>query len=88
MARASAERILARLLRAGEANNGEDPPSYAQWTVTEEVPSPEISIESFLEKRFRKAWMDRLKDAGAHIKVTPGALADTVTFRIPGQRFQ
>ena len=88
VARASAERILARLLRAGETNSGEEPPSYARWTVTEETPSPEISIESFLEKRFRKAWTDRLKDAGAHTKVTPGALADTITFRIPGQRFQ
>lgn len=89
VARASAERLLGLLLRSGQkAADGEVPPSYSDWTVTEEAPSAETSIESLLEKRFRKAWMDRLKAVGAHTKVTPGALADTITFRIPGQNFQ
>lgn len=89
VARASAERLLGLLLRAGQqAADADTPPSYAGWTVTEEAPSAETSIESLLEKRFRKAWMDRLKAVGAHTKVTPGALADTITFRIPGQNFQ
>lgn len=89
VARASAERLLGLLLRSGQKPaDGEVPPSYSDWTVTEEAPSAESSIESLLEKRFRKAWMDRLKAVGAHTKVTPGALADTITFRIPGQNFQ
>jgi ATP-dependent helicase YprA (DUF1998 family) len=89
VARASAERLLGLLLRSGQkAADGEVPPSYSDWTVTEEAPSAETSIESLLEKRFRKAWMDRLKAVGAHTRVTPGALADTITFRIPGQNFQ
>jgi ATP-dependent helicase YprA (DUF1998 family) len=89
VARASAERLLGLLLRSGEAaTDGAVPPSFTDWTVTEEAPDAETSIESLLEKRFRKAWMDRLKAVGAHTKVTPGALADTITFRIPGQQFQ
>lgn len=89
VARASAERLLGLLLRSGEAaTEGAVPPSFSDWTVTEEAPDAETSIESLLEKRFRKAWMDRLKAVGAHTKVTPGALADTITFRIPGQQFQ
>ncbi len=89
VARASAERILGLLLRSGRsAIEGDAPPSYSDWTVTEDAPDPDVSIESFLEKRFRKVWMDRLKAIGAHTKVTPGALADTITFRIPGQHFQ
>jgi len=89
VARASAERLLGLLLRSGQKPvDGETPPSFAGWTVTEEAPSAETSIESLLEKRFRKAWMDRLKAAGTHTKVTPGAPADTITFRIPGQNFQ
>ncbi|CAH0165550.1 ATP-dependent RNA helicase SrmB [Arthrobacter sp. Bi26] len=90
VARASAERLLGLLLRSGEAasDGAVVPPSFTDWTVTEEAPDAETSIESLLEKRFRKAWMDRLKAVGAHTKVTPGALADTITFRIPGQQFQ
>ena len=89
VARASAERLLGLLLRSGEAaTDGTIPPSFTDWTVSEEAPDAETSIESLLEKRFRKAWMDRLKAVGAHTKVTPGALADTITFRIPGQQFQ
>lgn len=89
VARASAERLLGLLLRSGEAaTDGAVPPSFSDWRVTEEAPDAETSIESLLEKRFRKAWMDRLKAVGAHTKVTPGALADTITFRIPGQQFQ
>ncbi|MHA7181623.1 DEAD/DEAH box helicase [Arthrobacter sp. MDB2-24] len=89
VARASAERLLGLLLRSGQtAPDSEEPPSYSDWTITEEAPSEQTSIESLLEKRFRKAWMDRLKAVGAHTKVTPGALADTITFRIPGQNFQ
>ncbi|NUT72344.1 DEAD/DEAH box helicase [Pseudarthrobacter sp. C4D7] len=89
VARASAERLLGLLLRSGQKPaDGEVPPSFADWTVTEEAPSAQTSIESLLEKRFRKAWMDRLKAVGAHTKITPDALADTITFRIPGQDFQ
>lgn len=89
VARASAERLLRLVLRSGEITaEGEAPPSYADWSVTAEAPSTDHSIESLLEKRFRKAWMDRLKAVGAYYKVTPGALADTITFRIPGQDFQ
>lgn len=89
VARASAERLLGLLLRSGHpATEGGASSSYSTWKVTEEAPRPDVSIESLLEKRFRKAWMDRLKTVGAHTKVTPGALADTITFRIPGQHFQ
>ena len=89
VARASAERLLGLLLRSGEASADVDvPPSFSNWAVTSEAPDSETSMESLLEKRFRKAWLDRLKSVGAHTKVTPGALADTITFRIPGQQFQ
>ena len=87
VARATAERILRQLLLVGN-DEAEAVPSFDAWEVTEEVPALDQSTESFLEKRFRKAWTDRLKDMGAHIKVTPGALADTITFRLPGQSFQ
>jgi ATP-dependent helicase YprA (DUF1998 family) len=89
VARASAERLLGLILRSGQLSAESDaPPSFANWTVTEEAPDVEASMESLLEKRFRKAWMERLKAVGAPTKVTPGALADTITFRIPGQSFQ
>ena len=89
VARASAERLLGLLLRAGEpATADAAPPVFSDWEITEEAPDRQVSIESLLEKRFRKAWMDRLKAVGATTKVTPGALADTITFKIPGQHFQ
>jgi len=89
VARATAERLLGKILRAG--NTAEDagvPPTYAaDWTVTEEAPVHTSNIESLLEQRFRQAFMKRLKDSGAFHKVIPGAGADTINFRIPGQPY-
>nr|WP_245325760.1 DEAD/DEAH box helicase [Paeniglutamicibacter terrestris] len=89
IARATAERLLGRILRAGkQAVEGGTLPSYAvDWTVTEDAPVHITNIESLLEQRFRQAFVKRLKDSGAFHKIIPGAGADTINFRIPGQPF-
>lgn len=89
IARATAERLLGKILRAGkQAVDGGTQPSYAvDWTVTEDAPVHITNIESLLEQRFRQAFVKRLKDSGAFHKIIPGAGADTINFRIPGQPY-
>ncbi len=89
IARATAERLLGKILRAGkQAVDGGTQPSYAvDWTVTEDAPVNITNIESLLEQRFRQAFVKRLKDSGAFHKIIPGAGADTINFRIPGQPY-
>ncbi|GAA0187842.1 DEAD/DEAH box helicase [Glutamicibacter creatinolyticus] len=87
-ARATAERLLGKILRAGRSDEPEAGPSFAtNWTVTQEVPRATATVESLLEQRFRQAFVTRLKDSGAHYKIVPGTEADTINFRIPGQSY-
>ncbi|MGP5022254.1 DEAD/DEAH box helicase [Glutamicibacter arilaitensis] len=87
-ARATAERLLGKILRAGRNGEPEEAPSFAtHWTVTQEAPKAIATVESLLEQRFRQAFVTRLKDSGAYYKIIPGTGADTINFRIPGQPF-
>ncbi len=87
-ARATAERLLGKILRAGRDGEPDETPSFAtHWTVTRETPEATATVESVLEQRFRQAFVTRLKDSGAYYKIVPGTDADTINFRIPGQPY-
>ncbi|MGP5124258.1 DEAD/DEAH box helicase [Glutamicibacter ardleyensis] len=87
-ARATAERLLGKILRSGLSEDNVPLPTYeGNWRVTQEAPRGTSTIESLLEQRFRQAFVTRLKDSGAHYKIIPGTGADTINFRIPGQPF-
>lgn len=87
-ARATAERLLGKILRSGQSEDSVSVPTYeGNWRVTQEAPQGTNTVESLLEQRFRQAFVTRLKDSGAFYKIVPGAGADTINFRIPGQPF-
>lgn len=87
-ARATAERLLGKILRAGGDGDPDEAPSFTtHWTVTQQAPRPTATVESLLEQRFRQAFVTRLKDSGAYFKIVPGTGADTINFRIPGQPY-
>lgn len=87
-ARATAERLLSKILRAGRDGDPDEAPSFTtHWSVTRETPRGTAMVESLLEQRFRQAFVNRLKDSGAYYKIVPGPDADTINFRIPGQPY-
>ena len=80
ISRAAAERHLRTLLGLSpEALNTEG----VTWTLLDQAPD-DTNIESHLEQRFRKVFVDRLQTMGAFVNEVPGAWGNTIRFSLPG----
>ncbi|MFC3965797.1 DEAD/DEAH box helicase [Nocardia jiangsuensis] len=82
VSRRTAAKILDRILDAEGAE-----PSWPAWSasIVEESPAKAVgSRESPLERRFYRAFLERLRLLGATIKETPGTYANKATITVPG----
>lgn len=79
VARAAAQRHLQTLLGIDSDPNA---PVAATWRLTDH-PETE-SAESYLEQRFRAAFVARLRAMSASVTETPGAWGNTVQATVPG----
>lgn len=86
VSRKTAAKIIDAILDAKDAE-----PSWTRWaqSIVEEAPgNGAVSRESPLERRFYKAFLDRLRTLGATIKETSGTYANKATITVPGTKIR
>lgn len=87
VSRAAAERHLRTLLDVSDTAGAETDPGG--WRLAEHPDTdPADSAESYLEQRFRAAFVARLRAMSASVTETPGPWGNTVQATIPGSAAQ
>ncbi|MET7773568.1 Zn-binding domain-containing protein [Nocardia sp. NPDC005366] len=84
VSRKTAAKILDSILDARSTA-----PSWPEWSrsIVEKTPAKPLgSKESPLERRFYRAFLDRLSTLGATIRETPGTYANKATITVPGRK--
>lgn len=85
VSRAAAERHLRTLLGVGDEPGEEAEPTDG-WRLSDHAIAD--SAESYLEQRFRAAFVARLRAMSASVTETPGAWGNTVQATVPGSAAQ